>query len=239
MTNKITLDRELADLLYRALNGGDTQLSGTEHGRAFRELRAALAEQAQGDAQPVALPTMKNANSEYDTEDSYGDGWDDCLREIAKLGPLYARPAPAKVEPVPPAGGEVEALIDQLDDYIARINGDDRGSDATVNELRAHVTRLQAEVERLDLMVAQADYNYDMDRAEFKRQLAKQVELLQDEIERRRLRGQTCAKKVAILRAQLSERDALIAEVIEDLQGQYPTARLQDALSASAEPGVL
>lgn len=51
---------------------------------------------------------------------------------------------------VPPAGGGVVALIDQLDDYIARINGDDRGSSATVNELRVHVTQLQAEVERLE-----------------------------------------------------------------------------------------
>lgn len=52
--------------------------------------------------------------------------------------------------PQPPAlGGEPASLIDQLDDYIARINGDDRGSDGTVNELRAHFVRLQAEVERL------------------------------------------------------------------------------------------
>ncbi|KAA8712905.1 hypothetical protein [Pseudomonas cannabina] len=40
--------------------------------------------------------------------------------------------------PQPPAlGGELGALLDQLDDYIARINGDDRGSDGSVNELRA------------------------------------------------------------------------------------------------------
>ncbi|WP_252361436.1 hypothetical protein [Pseudomonas asiatica] len=50
----------------------------------------APAEEHQGE--PVALPAMKNANSGHDTEDSYGDGWDDCLREIAKLGPLYKRP---------------------------------------------------------------------------------------------------------------------------------------------------
>lgn len=49
-------------------------------------------------------------------------------------------------DPVPPAGGEPEVLLDQLDDYIARINGEDRGSDGTVNQLRAHVTRLQAEL---------------------------------------------------------------------------------------------
>lgn len=49
--------------------------------------------------------------------------------------------------PAQPTGGDVEVLIDQLDDYIARINGDDNGSNATVNELRGHLTRLQAEVD--------------------------------------------------------------------------------------------
>ncbi|WP_434577623.1 hypothetical protein [Pseudomonas sp. Z1-6] len=42
--NTIALSRELAELCYLALNGGDNQLTGTEHGRAFRELRAALAD---------------------------------------------------------------------------------------------------------------------------------------------------------------------------------------------------
>ncbi|WP_085600330.1 MULTISPECIES: hypothetical protein [unclassified Pseudomonas] len=37
---------------------------------------------------------------------------------------------------------------------------------------------LRSEVKRLDLMVAQADYNYDMDRAQFKRQLAERDALL-------------------------------------------------------------
>jgi hypothetical protein len=44
MTNKtVTMSRELAGLLFRALNGGDNQLTGMEHGVAFRELRALLA----------------------------------------------------------------------------------------------------------------------------------------------------------------------------------------------------
>ncbi|WP_409302995.1 hypothetical protein [Pseudomonas sp. KCJK8993] len=37
---------------------------------------------------------------------------------------------------------------------------------------------LRSEVKRLDLMVAQSDYNYDMDRAQFKRQLAERDALL-------------------------------------------------------------
>lgn len=45
MNNNQTIDgvpRALLDLCYRALNGGDNQLSGMEHGQAFRELRALL-----------------------------------------------------------------------------------------------------------------------------------------------------------------------------------------------------
>lgn len=47
MTTNQTIDgvlvpRELLNLFYRALNGGDNQLTGMEHGQAFRELRALL-----------------------------------------------------------------------------------------------------------------------------------------------------------------------------------------------------
>lgn len=63
--------------------------------------------------------------------------------------------------PVPPAGAEIGVLIDHLDDYIARINGDDRGSDATVNELRAHFTRLEAENAALQQRLNVADQRVD------------------------------------------------------------------------------
>lgn len=56
MTNKpndVRLSRELAELCYRVLNGGDKQLSGTEHAVAFRELRRALAQPADQQCEPV------------------------------------------------------------------------------------------------------------------------------------------------------------------------------------------
>ncbi|MDX0622882.1 hypothetical protein GOD54_23570 [Sinorhizobium medicae] len=47
----MTMPRELAHLLFRSLNGGDNQLTGMEHGAAFRELKALLAtEQSAVDA---------------------------------------------------------------------------------------------------------------------------------------------------------------------------------------------
>lgn len=38
----VNAPRELLELCYRAINGGDNQLSGMEHGQTFRELKALL-----------------------------------------------------------------------------------------------------------------------------------------------------------------------------------------------------
>lgn len=65
------------------------------------------------------------------------------LSDVFRQGMAWVMLAQA---PQPPAlGGAVETLLDQIDDYIARINGDDRGSDSTVNALRAHIAPLLAD----------------------------------------------------------------------------------------------
>ncbi|WP_085599699.1 MULTISPECIES: hypothetical protein [unclassified Pseudomonas] len=47
MSNEtISVPRELAELCFRALNGGRQRLTGMEHGQAFRELRELLAQPA-------------------------------------------------------------------------------------------------------------------------------------------------------------------------------------------------
>lgn len=62
---------------------------------AQHAIEAVLAEQHQGD--PVALPARKpgvNASFEGTDAEWYGNiGWNACLDEIAKLGPLHTRPA--------------------------------------------------------------------------------------------------------------------------------------------------
>lgn len=59
---------------------------------------------------------------------------------------------------------------------------------------------------------------------------------LRDEVERRRVRGQACANKVAILRAQLAERDALLREIHDGaLSGYARYSKIEAVLSASAE----
>lgn len=56
------------------------------------DLRAILAEQHQG--KPVALPERKTVTAGLLSEsNTHNQGWNACLDEIAKLGPLYSRPA--------------------------------------------------------------------------------------------------------------------------------------------------
>lgn len=59
---------------------------------------AAPAEQTQGE--PVALPKRKDPTSEWAVPGgvSKAEGWNACLDEIAKLGPLYTRADPAGAE---------------------------------------------------------------------------------------------------------------------------------------------
>ncbi|MBI6913213.1 hypothetical protein JET72_04755 [Pseudomonas juntendi] len=60
-----------------------------------RDLRAILAQPAeQHEAEPVALPARKSQPTELSDVfvDANNEGWNACLDEIAKLGPLYSRP---------------------------------------------------------------------------------------------------------------------------------------------------
>ncbi|BFO03363.1 hypothetical protein KNHN1_17410 [Pseudomonas guariconensis] len=91
------------------------------------------------------------------------------------------------------------------------------------------VERLRAEVKRLDLMVSQADHNYDMDRATFRRELAEREALIGP------IAGWTAETRAAVLEAfqdELNESasypwyDAAIADLM----------KLIEALSPSAEP---
>lgn len=60
------------------------------------DLRAILAQQGQGE--PVALPARKHhVRADY-SQDILAEGWNGCLDEIAKLGPLYTHADPAEVD---------------------------------------------------------------------------------------------------------------------------------------------
>jgi len=91
----------------------------------------AMAEQHQGE--PVVLPACKSKLSmSHDWDTGHLDGWNACLDEIAKLGPLYAHAEPAEFERAPECfcvehglhieslKGEVERLRAALKFYADR-----------------------------------------------------------------------------------------------------------------------
>lgn len=176
MTNKITLDRE-REAFEAFMRSQDCSVKKTDCNNPIYfsrdvqgcwltwQARAALAEQPQADAQPVA-------EVEHGPFDDVGEPqWvrvvtlgDFDLEHFPHGTKFYTHPAPAKVEPVPPAGGEVEVLhwqvavggyksvqcetAERAEDTLKHFA--DRGRTVELVELvdRAHVTRLQAEVER-------------------------------------------------------------------------------------------
>lgn len=123
MTNKITLDREREafEAWYASefLHGDEktnpdwfsTSLCGTYRYAQVREgwttwsARAALAENPQADVQPVAWLVESPADLEPINGVAYTKEQADMYRAGRwTVLPVYTHPAPAKVEPVPPAG---------------------------------------------------------------------------------------------------------------------------------------
>lgn len=119
-----------------------------------RDLRAILAQPAvQHQGEPVALPERKGTHLRYDTlMPTFSKGWNACLDEIAKLGPLYSRP----VQGEPVAWEAIEALA-----WGAFADGgkDYRGcTRQRLRELREVYTHTApGEVERLRTMLDQTD----------------------------------------------------------------------------------
>jgi len=71
------------------------------------------------------------------------------LRAILAAPADHIEDARAMVEQTPAVSGEPEAALLWLDDFVARCNGDDRGSCLAVNTLRAHIAPMRAEIDRL------------------------------------------------------------------------------------------
>lgn len=146
MSNEfVKVSREVAEAAWQALD---------DEGR-FEEscpLRAELdkpAEQHQGE--PVALPARKPQR----ITDARAEGWNACLDEIAKLGPLYAHPAPS--DP-----GEVERMTETA---------------AMYSRLRDEAN---AEVERLAILLRQTQVKHAQERDALRAQLAEAHALLRE-----------------------------------------------------------
>lgn len=192
-----------------------------------RDLRAILAQPAvQHQGEPVALPGRKrDSNEDSDVlTDCHNGGWNACLGEIAKLGPLYIRP----VQGEPVARVEV---------------GPDRNACLTITDndwLRALKCRAMHQVVPL--------YPH-ADPGEIERLRADAVtqKAIADEawaeVEKCRENSRIITQQVDTLRTQLAEAQALLRTQDELLAQAYqrdigtPLKReISAALSASAEP---
>lgn len=92
-TEMVSVPRYMAEEISAALiSHGHVALP-----RGLQEAMNARADHHQGE--PVALPSCKARLSEsHDWDQGYRDGWNACLDEIAKLGPLYTHADTGEVE---------------------------------------------------------------------------------------------------------------------------------------------
>lgn len=111
MSNEfVMVPLELAEVAARALssNGYDLQA---------RDLEAALVQRHQGE--PVALPERKlHVHQGLSHTDAKADGWNACLDEIAKLGPLYTHSDPSDIRVTRQA---LESLKGEANDLRAHL----------------------------------------------------------------------------------------------------------------------
>lgn len=105
----VMVPRELLERIEASLNrhmAGHAPMripvDQTDSDLVREEVRMVLAKPAQQhQVEPVALPARKNPSAyPLPMDAARGYGWNACLDEIAKLGPLYAHPAPVRGEPV-------------------------------------------------------------------------------------------------------------------------------------------
>ncbi len=87
--------------------------------RAADELRALLAQPAeQHQGEPVVLPARKHGIHADYSQNPLADGWNACLDEIAKLGPLYTHADPGEVEQLT---AEIAELLAERNDLRAEL----------------------------------------------------------------------------------------------------------------------
>lgn len=172
---------------------------------------------AQPHGEPVTLPERKAITAHGLTAlDSEAEGWNAFLDEIAKLGPLYARPIPTQgtAKPV----GEVVGRRMEEFRFMPRVKwADDAQNGRTQPGTKLYTHADPGEVERL--------------RAE----LAETQRISQEEELRANRYSQQLAERDALLKRQPSFINAL--EKFEADDGTF--VRLGDvlgAISASAEP---
>jgi len=181
----------------------------------------------QNHGEPVALPMRMDEMAADWKEDPKAHGWNACLDEIAKLGPMYSRPTQ----------GEPVALVDEGDeglfvDLIYGANGNPlrRGDRLYARQAPAD----PGEVERLRTELGEAKGEHD--------RAANKVEELRGIIRGLEQNVLTHSQFSASMRAKLAEAHTLLRDIKTGIMhrgwvvGCSMHAQIDAALSASAEP---
>lgn len=181
----------------------------------FRAGYQAALEAQQGQGEPLALPKRKGAHLRYDTlMPTFSKGWNACLDEIAKLGPLYTHPAPGRGEPV------AFRCIDPDGD-----EGNWHDADpASLQDARNDVER--GVYSRFELAYKHSD--------------PAEVERLQRRVQNADLALKAQTQNCDTLRDQLAERDTVIEQqknLIESLRSDLVESHSIDASAESCMHG--
>lgn len=239
-TENRSSNTEMVSVPRQQLQAWQERFSKAQMFQQSTEIKAALAQQSpQPQAEPVALQ-RKPWNGLLATADNLrGEGWNACLDEIAKLGPLYTRPVQG--EPVAwmdPRSPQMHATIsNQVKQHNLRVGG------APGSAINGYTIPLYTHADPNLRWKAVAD-----EQMRVIEHLKEEVERLRTELEEWKKRCQYNAdtahdvgRERDTLRAQLAERDALLRDIASgywELAIELPAdllARLQ-VLSASAGP---
>lgn len=188
------------------------------------QVTAFLAQPAQHQGEPVALPARKHPVRADYSQDILAEGWNACLNEIAKMGPLYTRADP----------GEVVRFGIQVEKLLCGALG--REWSATGISIETLVAELKAKA----------------DPGEVERLRTELVEW-KERCQRNSDEAMSWMAKHDALRAQLAERTKQLDNALDDIEGLIGAVRHYDknhqlhneegtlrryraSLSASAEP---
>lgn len=181
-----------------------------------------MVDQHQGE--PVALPARMDSTSADWSEDRRAAGWNACLDEIAKLGPLYTHPAPA-VDKEQPACAKLKVHELQSGRLVVEVAAFDAGQLSERGIVSVYTHADPGELERLRGVVNEWETKWQQEAAQvglLRAQLAKAHGLL-------RLARQFVVNGVDLGYIQMPDADT--PDPAHDL-----VPKIDAALSASAEP---
>lgn len=193
----------------------------------------------QHQGEPVALPERRDINQADEFKRGIAHGFNACLVEITKLGPLYTHADPSEVRVTKQA---LESLKGEANDLRAQLAERDALLDRVVDH--AEVGRLREDLRLVTLARDAFDKRAsDLQRRAENADLALRVQTqncgeLRADVETMRRKNNEYWHETETLRAQLAERDVLLIRVLEHLRAGKPgeaQVAIYSAVSVSAE----